>query len=271
MSTMKCEEIEVLLVDYLDNTLDEKSKNEVDNHLAGCSRCLDSFNESKQIFDIISKHEPQIPDSSMRGSFYAMLHDEIKKQNAPAETKVVNMHARQPGTKVLLVAAGFALFIIGTFAGLFFSSLNKSNITTEKLAILQAEVDDLKKKEMFTMLGQQSTSYRLQGVGYASELVEKDDDIVGLLVNILNTDENTNVRLAAAFSLSRFTDNSMVRDSLVASLPLQNDPIVQITLINILVEIKEKSALRPIRQIADRATNVELKRAAEKGAGSLLL
>ena len=130
----------------------------------------------------------------------------------------------------------------------------------------------MKRNAMYTMLKEESSSYRLQGVSYAEELGPRDDMIIGTLINILNTDKNTNVRLAAAFSLSKWTDKRIVCDSLVASLPRQTDPILQITLINILVEMREKSALRPIQNLVnDKRTINEVRTIAEKGAKELSL
>ena len=85
---MKCEEIEILLVDYLDNTLDEKAKAEVENHLATCEKCLDSFNESQKVLKLISDSAPSLPDETIRSNFYHMLHKEISKAEATWQKEI---------------------------------------------------------------------------------------------------------------------------------------------------------------------------------------
>src|SRR4030042_773191 len=107
----------------------------------------------------------------------------------------------------------------------------------------------MKKAAMFTMLRDESSSYRIQAVNYADEIETPDENVIEALVKTLNHDKNVNVRMAAAYALAKYAGQQAVCDSLVQSLPLQSDPILQVTLINILVERREKSALKPIQQI----------------------
>jgi hypothetical protein len=77
--------------------------------------------------------------------------------------------------------------------------------------------------------------------------------------------------MAAAYALAKFSDQRQVCDSLVKSLSLQDDPILQVTLINILVERKEKSALKPIQQIINSDKTLhEVKVVAENGVKQLI-
>ena len=102
-------------------------------------------------------------------------------------------------------------------------------------------------------------------------LTNPDDNVIGVLVKTLNNDKNVNVRMAAAYALSKFAYQRAVSDSLVKSLTLQTDPILQVTLINILAERKEKSALRPIQNIiSNRNTLKEVRAVAENSLRVLL-
>lgn len=269
---MKCEEIESLMIDYLDNSLDERVKSEVESHISGCGKCLDSFNESKKILDLISGKDQQQPDASLRSNFYYMLNNEINKSNEGDHTKLSVGSAHQVTSNIFLAAAGFALLIAGTFLGSIITSRVNNTASVEKIEVVQAQLDEMKRNAMIFMLKDESSSYRLQGVSYAEELGRQDVAVVNALLDILNNDKNTNVRMAAAFSLSKYTDNRMVCDSLVASLPKQTEPILQITLINILVSIKEKSAERPIRQLINNENTIsEVRSVAVKGVNELSL
>jgi HEAT repeat protein len=120
-------------------------------------------------------------------------------------------------------------------------------------------------------LKEESSSDRIQAVRYADDLDSPDANVIDVLVKTLNNDKNVNVRMAAAYALSRFADRRAVCDSLVKSLALQNDPILQVTLINILVERKEKSALRPIQAIiANKKTMKEVRAVAENSLRVLI-
>lgn len=77
--------------------------------------------------------------------------------------------------------------------------------------------------------------------------------------------------MAAAYALSKFADQRAVSDSLVKSLSLQTDPILQVILINILADKKEKSALRPIQEIiVNRSTLKEVRAVAENSLRVLI-
>ena len=136
---------------------------------------------------------------------------------------------------------------------------------------LHSEVSELKKTAMFTMLEDESSSDRIQAVSYADQLDKPDPNVVEVLVKTLNSDKNVNVRMAAAYALSKFADQRAVCDSLVKSLSLQDDPILQVTLINILAERKVKSALLPIQKIiANRSTLKEVRAVAENSLRVLI-
>ena len=63
----------------------------------------------------------------------------------------------------------------------------------------------------------------------------------------------------------------MVRDSLVKSLETQNEPIIQIVLMNILTEKKETKAIGPMKRIiSNKNVMKEVKEIAQKGIGVLL-
>jgi hypothetical protein len=225
--------------------------------------------DSQQVFNLISEAEMVKPDDSLRINFYHMLHSEIKKEeakNEPAKTMVpwYNLSTYR-------VAAAIALLIAGTFLGILINSeINNSNASNE-IAQLRSEVSDLRKATMFTMLKGGSSSERIEAVSYANNLDKPDDNVIDVLIKTLNNDKNVNVRMAAAYALAKFADQKMVSDSLVKSLSLQSDPILQITLINILAEKKEKSALKPIQEIiANENTLKEVKAVAENSLRVLI-
>ena len=113
---------------------------------------------------------------------------------------------------------------------------------------LKAEMEATRKLVLST-LNNESASSRIKAVNYTTELSTYDDGIVQALIETLNNDKNANVRLAAMQALAQFSDEQQVREALVASLKIQDKPVVQIALINLLVRIKEQNAIEPLRQI----------------------
>jgi hypothetical protein len=265
---MKCEEAEAKMLEYIDNSLDDGLRREVENHLEKCERCTDMLIENRRVLQLISNEEIQEPANSLRTNFYHMLQSEIRKseeQNNQSTTIPVNKGVR---ISWMGIAAGIALLIAGTFIGLFFHS---EAVRSSEIKQLRAEVSELKKNTMFTMLRGSSSSDRIQAVGYAEALDIPDQNVIDVLFKTLNTDKNINVRMAAAYALSKFADQHAITDSLVKSLPLQQDPILQITLINILAERNEKSALRPIQEIiANKNTLQEVRIVAQNSLRTLI-
>jgi hypothetical protein len=268
---MKCEELESIMIDYLDGKLDCNRNQEIEKHLETCERCLDELRDTQKMLELISNDEMIKPDDSLRINFYHMLHNEIRKNEVRTTDTILTKQIKWYEKGVYRIAAGIALLTGGTFLGiLFYSGINNSGQAKE-LSQLKSEVNALRETAMFTMLKDESSSYRIQGVNYADEIDSPDENIINALVKTLNNDRNINVRMAAAYALARFTSQRPVCDSLVKSLSLQNDPILQITLINILVDLGEKSALEPIQQIINSdETLEEVKTVAVKGARLLI-
>lgn len=268
---MKCEEVEMKMIDYLDNNLSDEMRDEIEKHLGTCERCLDELKDSQEILKLISQDEMIKPSDSLRINFYHMLHSEIKKNSGTDEKSIKTTPTAWYRSGSFSIAAGIALIICGTFIGMFlYSGVVKSKNRNE-LALLHSEVNALKKTALFTMLNEQSSSDRIQAVNYVDDLENADEPVLDILFRTLNTDKNVNVRMAAAYALAKFAGQRSVIDSLVASLAKQNDPILQVTLINILVERKEHSAIKPIQEIINnKSTLIEVKQVAEKGVKMLI-
>ncbi len=268
---MKCDEVETILIDYLEGNLDEKAGHEIEKHLEGCNSCLDSLRESQDIMKLMSASRLEKPDELLRISFYHMLHDEIKKEEKGKKMSMIMPSAFRSHRSIFYAAAGIALLICGTLLGMLISTELSGRKNSEHISRLQSEVTALKETAIYSMLSRQSSSDRIQAVNYVDDLPNPDQPIIDVLVNTLNHDKNVNVRMAAAYALEKFADKPSVCNSLVRSLSQQEDPILQVTLINILVERKVKSAVAPIRQIINnKSTLKEVRTVAESGIKTLI-
>lgn len=259
------------MIDYLDKNLEEGTSAEIEKHLETCENCLDELREIQHVLNLMPKDEMVKPQDSLRINFYHMLHSQIKKseeQNASLSLKpftpwyALNRYG---------IAAGIALLICGTFIGLFIHTGLNTSYASNELKQLHSEISDLRKATMFTMLKEESSSDRIQAVRYVEDLDNPDQNVIEALIKTLNNDKNVNVRMAAAYALSKFADQRIVCDSLVKSLSVQSDPILQVTLINILAERMEKSALKPIQEIiANRSTMKEVRAVAQNSLRVLM-
>ena len=78
-----------------------------------------------------------------------------------------------------------------------------------------------------------------------------DLDIINAMFKTLQNDPNTNVRLAALDALERFVNEPLVRKGLISCLEMQDDPVVQIALINRLAKLREDGAKAAIQKLTE--------------------
>jgi HEAT repeat protein len=122
-----------------------------------------------------------------------------------------------------------------------------------------------------SLLSQPSASERLQGVSYSAAVRNPSAKTLTALVNILNTDPNPNVRLAAVEALYLFRNQPGVKDSLVNALAVQDSALVQVSLIDLLVEIREQRASEALKAlIKNEKLNPDVKKLAEQGIKQLI-
>jgi HEAT repeat protein len=103
------------------------------------------------------------------------------------------------------------------------------------------------------------------------EAEKTDASVLDALLNTLNGDPSTNVRLAAVDALYIFRDQPRVREALVQLLERQKSPLVQISIIDLLVEIREQKAMDALRfLIQNERTNPSVREHAEWGIRQLI-
>lgn len=167
----------------------------------------------------------------------------------------------------LRIAAGIAL-VIGSFAAGYYYNTNGAN-----LAITESTpASTMKETLQFEQVSYTSASERIDAVNQSLKLQELDKELIQLLINTLNFDDNVNVRLAACQALARFEDEPSVREGLIQSLKIQTDPNIQITLIELLVLMKEKRASDTMKQMSqDKEVMDVVRMKAQEGAATLII
>ncbi|MFN3851288.1 MAG: HEAT repeat domain-containing protein [Spirosomataceae bacterium] len=112
-------------------------------------------------------------------------------------------------------------------------------------------IQDVQKRMILAMLKQESASARLQAVNYSYDMTMADDTLLNALIRTLDYDPSVNVRMAAVDAVGRFGKSQMVRTSLVNSLMKQNDPSMQIAVIDMLIELRERRAVPILASLAE--------------------
>ena len=121
-----------------------------------------------------------------------------------------------------------------------------------------------------SLLQQQSASERLRGVSWAYRVEPSDKEVLSALLSAVNHDPNVNVRLAAVDALRPFAANQTTRDAVMQSLRQQTAPIVQVALIDLLVDLKEKEAVAELQALSvDSKINAGVRQHAQQAIGKL--
>ena len=261
-----CDEIDSLLIEYWEGNLSKARRTEIEQHIESCTYCRAAWEEYKELFILVENDALQQPSAMMHEKFKDMLLAESEiAAFLPADEEVKPMSKQTKSFPAWLrIAASIILLAGGVLIGMRVAPPKDSN--GAQIAALNTEVKEMKEALMVTLLSNESASERLKAVSYTEDMNQPDGKVIGALIHTMNWDNNVNVRLAAAYSLDKFSASQQVRDSLVASLSRQKEPVMQVVLINILAERREPKAIEPIRKIlSDKKSLQPVKDIAEKG------
>ncbi len=254
---MTCEDVQSMWIDYMDDELSDVSKLSFDHHIRTCDKCAKELEQLQSLVDQMALEKQINPNEDLRKKFNAMLQSEINlhaTQNILKKGSIIfSMNWTSPIWKI---AAACIILSIGIMIGVSVEN-HTTSTSIEQLSEMKKDVKDMKETLMFSLLKDESASQRIKAVSYAEEMPNPNQEIIHALINTLNEDKNVNVRLAALYSVNKFSDHREVRDSLVKSLSKQTEPIIQIVLINMLMEKNESKAVQPIRDIISKANTVQ--------------
>jgi hypothetical protein len=237
---MEKELLEGMLIDYIDGTLSESDRAKVEQELANNADAYRLYEQLREVIVAMDKSKKLEPRSGMKASFEQALREEMSKQKE-GKTILFRPAIYRAAAAILLVITGVA---IGNW-------ISKNQQREQQIAALEKEVLETKRMMLMMIDNQQSASQRIQGANVALRITKADDEVVSALVKTMNEDPNTNVRLAALEALSKFHEQPHVRKALIESLARQKDPVVQIALIQLMVQMKEKDAVKGLENIIE--------------------
>lgn len=241
---MKCNDVENLTIDYLENSLPQEEKELVDLHLLNCANCRLAVEQSKLLLGMISQLPKEDSPENLRHSFEAMLQQEKREVSVSKSSKVIHL----PWKRIMTVAAAAALLIVGSLYG----GYQANRKTEERVSHLEQQYQETRKERTLAMFDNRSASKRIQAVSYSEEMEHPDEKVLQAIINRLHHDENVNVRLAAAEALWKFKEEELVKQALVHALELETSPDVQIAIIEFLIGAHEKRAVKPMQKLLNQ-------------------
>jgi len=232
--------IEELVAKYNEGMADPAEVRKLEQLIEEGKVDLTSLRELYSLDEQVGKLEHEAPTMRLDHQFYEALNQEKLEQK---KAKTVSM----PSWNYLFprLAAAAVLILSGFAAGYFMQTpAQKTEVTT-----LTREVNDLKEMMLLTLLERESASERLKAVSLSNEMDQVSNKVTDALFITLNQDENVNVRLAALEVLRTYSRNSSVRKKLIESITLQDSPLVQMELAQLMVSIQEKKSVNALREL----------------------
>ncbi|QIL77081.1 HEAT repeat domain-containing protein [Hymenobacter sp. HDW8] len=276
-NSSECLDVADLLVDYAEHSLPPAQTAQMAAHVATCPRCQERVAQLQELGTKFEAAEPITPPLALRVNFMAALEREkaalAKPESEVREAKVVRLEpakSEESGMWWLRIAASLVLLATGVLLGNLWRPLGADVAGISPVATTaDSRLGTLKVNPAVPSL---SASDRIQLVNeMAGEVKGSADPTVQALINTLNFDPNTNVRLAAGQALYRLRDDPRVREAFVQSLTIQTDPNVQIMLIELLVALRERRAVPELERLSQRRDALPIVRQqAESGLGQLI-
>ncbi|MCG8318597.1 MAG: HEAT repeat domain-containing protein [Cytophagales bacterium] len=269
---MDTSDLNTKLIDYIDGKLDEAEKAVWEQKIKDNPEVAREYHQLRELMGLMERRIVQPPDKRLETGFLSMLEDEIIEMENTLEDMEKNIRKEKVkvyGLKLsgpLGIAASVVLVLIGTLIGMFVIKSGQDG----QISSLKKELDATKAMVINSLEGQSSPSQRIAGVNASFKLKEADDEIITVLINTMKNDNNINVRLAAIEALYQFSSEERVKDAFVHALARQKEPVIQLTLINILVNLKENRAIDHMQKIIeDKQTIKSVKDEAQLGVYKL--
>ncbi len=277
---MSCDRIREQIPEVLAGRLEPIARENFIDHLETCSACRGEMADLGVVWRALDAMPEPEPSPQLRARFLETLRayeegfqEAQRKQtySAPRESWWASLMPAGPAWGAAFAAAAL---LVGVIGGRYLLAPKGAEPEGNKeVAQLRGQVESLRQLVALSLLQEQSASARLRGVTYSNQISQPDRDVQQALLQAVNHDTNVNVRLSAVDALAKFASNSEVRRALTDSLPVQDSPLVQIALIDLLTQIEAREAAPAMRKLADQAgTDPSVKAraaaAAEKLGGS---
>ena len=228
---MTCEQARIQM-------LGEGEAEDLAAHLASCEACRNELSRIGALWQSLDLLPLEEPAGRVRERFYEMLGS-YRQGLASAEARKPHLW-RQFSAVSALLAVG-----LGMGYGMRGNGQAPAEVTQ-----LREEVASMRQLVALSLMQQQSASERLRGVSWAYQAEPSDREVLEALLTAVNHDTNVNVRLAAVDALRRFSASPETRRAVVEALPSQTTPLVQVALIDLLVDFKEREAAGALKTLA---------------------
>jgi hypothetical protein len=273
---MECKDYREQFTALLTDSVHQSQRSEIENHLTECADCREEFEAARKIWDLMGEITQPEPSQSMRAGFDTLLSyykEEVAVNKNPVTgwfNKLREYLALQAQPRL---AFSILLLAVGLTGGYILHQPDQTTTSYNKqIDSLSSQVSEIKQVMMLSLLQDPSASQRIRGVSYTEEISNVDLKVIDALFTTLNEDLNVNVRLATLEALVKLAGEPMVREGLVRSIDLQDSPIMQSAIADVMVKLQEKSSVKSLqRLLGKKDLNKMVKLNIEKNIQKLIL
>ena len=272
---MNCQRVRDIFPELLDQRASllrpdaggQTAHSEARSHLACCPDCQREFAALTQTANALDAMPVPQPSPRLRQNFYAMLEEE--KQSA-ASVRVVaerELRARRASLWrwVLAPLVACTLLLLGFALGKrsLPAAISTEDSTTRELVALREQmsqqrdqISEMKKLVSISILQQQQNpaNDRLNEVLAAAKSSNPSVKVLEDLVLALALDPSVNVRLRAIEALYPHAEREVVRAGVLAALPREENPLVQLELIDFIAGAQDRNAAPVLERISTNET-----------------
>lgn len=252
--------LELVTAEALGESLRPVDSELVAVHLAECEPCRQESGAIRDLWHDLGGLETEVPTTAMRARFEGMVAGYRETRGSGGESSGEGRVVAGPSSRRLVVQVGLnlAALLAGLLIGIGFRAAPPPD---RELAQLQEEVRSLNELVALSLLREGSATDRIRGAHYSSRVGEPDADVVRALVSTATADPDINVRLAAVEALAPLAARPSVRQRLIDSLRAQDSPLVQISLVELLLGSGGDRAASAVNELlADPSLHPEVRR-----------
>ena len=252
--------IEEQILDYITGQLKDEELKIFEANLKSNRELKDEVEKVQsglEIFENYVNIEIPDPSPSMDERFYRMLNKEKSKQ--PVNKNGLMSLLQKLTTVEFLKPAlyGATMMFMGVLIGNYYTPKQIDITNTSNRLVSSKYLEKIHELAVVSMLQLPSVSKRLQAVSLVESSKTIDDVIITALFDTLNNDTNLNVRLIVLDTLAQFSNTADVRARLVNSITQQKSPMVQFAIADLMINLQETKAIKPLKKLLDNKDLIE--------------
>ncbi len=261
---MNCEEVMAQMAEFVTQDLNPAAMLKLQAHVVHCGPCAHELELITQTWDNLARLPECEPGERLRHNFYQMLQAYEEGMTPTEHPKKVAWWS----PLWLQAAAALILLSLGFWLG---SGPKQQELAEQNPEpALRQDRDHFAQLASLSLMKADSAGERLSGIYTSNEVTEPDQQVTQTMLQLLNNDPHTGVRLAAVDALYKHRHKGEVRAGLVRALDAQSHPLVQLALIDVLVDLGEAQASDPLKRLLENPTvNPNVAALARRGLRSL--